>query len=97
MIDLKLVFSEQFKSDFQKVADFNKAYSQDFAAKTSKTIMKNIKIIESNPLIGKELLKQPDFSDRKLIVEGYNVIYRICNNKILLLRVYNQKTNYTYK
>ena len=93
MLTYKIIFSKKAKRDFIKVAKYMINYN---ATKTIERIYKNIDNLTFMPWMHKTLIyfKDKHGEYRRIVSGKYIIIYKIVEDKIIILRIFNQKENY---
>lgn len=88
-----MIFSKKAKRDLIKIAKFMKNYNIN---KIIEKIYKDIENLTYMPRMHKTLIYFKDKSGeyRRIISRKYIIIYKIVENKIIILRIFNQKQNY---
>ena len=93
MLTYKTIFSQKAKRDLIKIAKFMRNYNSN---KIIEKIYKDIENLEFMPRINKTLIyfKDKNGEYRRIISGKYIVIYKIVEDEIIILRIFNQKENY---
>ena len=93
MLTYKTIFSKKAKRDLIKIAKFMRNYNSN---KIIEKIYKDIENLEFMPRINKTLIyfKDKNGEYRRIISGKYIVIYKIVEDEIIILRIFNQKENY---
>lgn len=93
MLIYKTIFSNKAKRDLIKIAKFMKNYNSN---KIIERIYKSIDNLNYMPRIHKTLIyfKDKNGEYRRMVSGKYSIIYKIVNNEIIILRIFNQKENY---
>ena len=91
----KLELSNDAKEDLNKISEYLEDYAS-YRNKVIKKIDKDIDNLKDMPRIHKTVIYVKDKSGeyRRIVSGKYIVIYKIINNEIIVLRVFNQKENY---
>lgn len=93
MLIYKTILSKKAKRDLIKISRYMKNYN---ANKIIEKIYKNIDNLTYMPRIHKTLIyiKDKKGEYRRIVSGKYIIIYRIDNEQIVILRIFNQKENY---
>jgi len=93
MLYYKIIFSKKAKKDLTKIAKFMKNYN---ANKIIEKIYKNIDDLIFMPRKHKTLiyLKDKNGEYRRMLSGKYSIIYKIVDDEIIILRIFNPKENY---
>ena len=93
MLIYEIIFSKRAKRDLIKIAKFMENYN---ANKIIEKIYKSIDDLTFMPRMYKTLIyfKDKNSEYRRMLSGNYSIIYKIIDNKIIILRIFNQKENY---
>lgn len=93
MLFYKIRFLSRAKKDLNRIAIYMKEYN---ANKIIQKIHSDIDKLKYMPRIHKTLIYNKDKAGeyRRMISGKYSVIYKIEENKIIILRIFNQRENY---
>ena len=91
----KLEMSNSAKKDLNKISEYLEDY-QNYRNKVIEKINNDIENLRVMPRIHKTIIFIKDKSGeyRRIVSGKYIIIYKIVENKIIILRVFNQKENY---
>ena len=91
----KLELAQDAKEDLNTLSEYLEDYEY-YRNKVIKKIDKDIDNLKDMPRIHKTVIYVKDKSGeyRRIVSGKYIVIYKITNNEIIVLRVFNQKENY---
>lgn len=86
-----IIYEESAHSDLKEIKD-----SYNSKEKIINRIEKDIKSLEYMPRSNKTLISTKDRNGefRRKISGKYSIIYKIDDNQIIILRIFNQKQNY---
>lgn len=93
---MKMVITEPAKSGLKEIHDYYKEnVSREIAAKIRSGIIKKLKSIKKNPLIGQEeeLLKDLGLGHRRRVEGNYKIIYRITGKTIYVTDIFDSRQN----
>ena len=78
-------------NDIERIKSLNYGYNEKITQKIEKDIMS----LEYMPRIHKTLIcfKDPKGEYRRMVSGKYSIIYKIVEDKIIILRIFNQKEN----
>ena len=93
MLYYKIKMSKKARRDIRRINDYLEGYG---AGNVYKRIKKDIENLEFMPRIHKTLYssKDPNGEYRRIVSGKYSIIYQIQEDKINILRIFNQKENY---
>lgn len=93
MLIYKTIFSKKAKRDLIRIAKFMENYNSN---KIIEKIYKSIDNLNYMPRIHKTLIcvKDSNGEYRRMVSVNYSIIYKIEKDKIIILRIFNQKENY---
>ena len=93
MLIYKVIFSKKAKSDLIRISKFMENYNSN---KIIESIYKSIDNLNFMPRMHKTLIYFKDKSGeyRRMLSGKYSIIYKIRENEIIILRIFNQKENY---
>ena len=93
MLIYKTIFSKKARKDLIRTAKFMKNYNTN---KILERIYKDIDNLTYMPRMHKTLIYFKDKSGeyRRIVSGKYIIIYKIVEDKIIILRIFNQKQNY---
>jgi len=93
MLIYKTIFSKKARKDLIRTAKFMKNYNTN---KIVERIYKDIDNLTYMPRMHKTLIYFKDKSGeyRRIVSGKYLIIYKIVKDKIIILRIFNQKQNY---
>ena len=93
MLIYKTIFSNKARRDLIRIAKFMENYNSN---KIIERIYKSIDDLNYMPRIHKTLtyFKDKNGEYRRMLTGKYSIIYKIENNQIIILRIFNQKENY---
>lgn len=93
MLIYKTIFSKKAKRDLIKIAKYMKNYNPN---KIIEKIYSNIDNLTYMPRIHKTLIYFKDKTGeyRRIVSGKYIVIYKIVEDEIIILRIFNQKQKY---
>ena len=93
MLIYRIIFSKKARKDLIKIAKFMKNYNY---SKIIEKIYKNIENLTFMPRMHKTLIyfKDKKGEYRRIVSGKYIIIYKILEDKIIILRIFNQKENY---
>ena len=89
-----VIYEKSTHKDFKKIRKYS--ISKTYYERIMQEINKNIENLKFMPRIHKTLIcvKDPNGEYRRMIFGKYSIIYKIEKNKIIILRIFNQKENY---
>ena len=93
MLIYKTIFSKKAKRDLIRIAKFMENYNSN---KIIERIYKSIDDLNYMPRMHKTLIyfKDKNGEYRRMLSGKYSIIYKIIENEIIILRIFNQKENY---
>ena len=93
MLTYKTILSQRARRDLMKISKYMKNYNSE---KIIEKIYKDIDKLYCMPRINKTLISSKDRQGeyRRKISGKYSIIYKINDNQIIILRIFNQKQNY---
>lgn len=93
MLIYKTIFSKKARKDLIRTAKFMKNYNTN---KIIERIYKDIDNLTYMPRMHKTLIyfKDKEGEYRRIVSGKYIIIYKIVEDKIIILRIFNQKENY---
>lgn len=93
MLTYKTILSKKAKMDLTKINKNMKNYN---ASRIIEKIYKDIDNLSYMPRIHKTLIciNEPNGEYRRMVSGKYSIIYKIENDEIITLRIFNQKENY---
>lgn len=93
MLTYKTIFSKKAKRDLIRIVKFMENYNSN---KIIERIYKSIDDLNFMPRKHKTLIYFNDKKGeyRRMLSGKYSVIYKIVEDKIIILRIFNQKENY---
>ena len=79
-------------NDLERIRNCNYGFNEKIMQKIENYIMN----LEYMPRIHKTIIsiKDPNGEYRRMLSGKYSIIYKIVENKIIILRIFNQKQNY---
>ena len=91
----KLELSNDAKKDLDKISKYLESYGYNWN-KIIRKIDKDIENLIFMPRAHKTLISSSDVNGeyRRMISGNYSIIYKIVEDKIIILRIFNQKENY---
>ena len=86
----QIIYEEDIQDDIERIKNC------DYNQKNILKIEKDILNLEYMPRIHKTLiyLKDKNGEYRRMVSGKYSVIYKIVEDKVIILRIFNQKENY---
>ncbi len=93
MLYYEIILSKEAKRDRIRIAKYMKEYN---AEKIIKRIYTDIDKLSFMPRIHKTVsyYANPEIEYRRMISGKYSVIYKIVEEQIIILRIFNQRENY---
>ena len=93
MLFYKIRFLSRAKKDLNRIAIYMKEYNVE---KSIEKIYLDIDNLAFMPRIHKTLIyfKDKKGEYRRIVSGRYSIIYKIIENEIIILRIFNQKENY---
>lgn len=89
-----VTYVKSASKDLNKIRKFS--ISKKYYEKTVQEITNNIEQLKYMPRIHKTLIciNEPNGEYRRMVSGKYSIIYKIENDEIIILRIFNQKENY---
>ena len=89
-----LTYEKSTRKDLKKIRKFS--ISRRYYERIMQEITSNIEKLKYMPRTHKSLIciKDPNGEYRRMISGKYSIIYKIIEDEIIILRIFNQKENY---
>lgn len=93
MLCYKIKVYPSVQKDIKTISEYMKEYNAD---KIIDKIYKDINNLQIMPRIHKTLIyfKDKEGEYRRMISGKYSIIYKMVQNEVIILRIFNQKQNY---
>jgi toxin ParE1/3/4 len=95
-MEMRVLWSDASLSQLQKIYDYHSLFAAPrIAKKMVKGIVHRTLLLESNPLIGviEPFLVARPFEYRFVVENNYKIIYRVIDNVILIVSVFDCRQN----
>jgi toxin ParE1/3/4 len=90
-MDYRIDWSPEAVEDVEAIAEYIARDSEMYAKSLVSTILDSVKHLSSFPRIGRRVPEIADESIRELFVYNYRLIYRILDDRILIVAVIHGK------
>ncbi len=89
----KIIYKKRFSNKLIKLLNYlEKEWSQEVAANFLGKLETRIDTLKKHPFVGKSSLKKPGI--RAILITKHNrVYYKISNNKIIIINLYDTRAN----
>lgn len=86
-MDYRIEWSPEAVEDIEAIAEYIARDSEMYASSVVSTMLDAVKRLSSFPRIGRRVPEMADESIRELFVYSYRLIYRILDDRILIVAV----------
>ena len=90
-MDYRIAWSPEAVEDVAAIAEYIARDSEMYASSVVSTILDAVRCLSSFPRIGRRVPEMEDESIRELFVYSYRLIYRILDDRILIVAVIHGK------
>ena len=87
---MKIIYQEQFKEELAQIIYFIKKDNKSAAKKFALNLKNSIENISTSPKKYRKSYYYDDENIRDMIYKGYTIIYKINNNSINIISIFNQ-------
>jgi len=92
---MRVLFAPTALLDLERLRDFLRPKNPAAARRAAQVIINTIKILESNPQVGRSVAGMDDLAYRELLIDfgdsGYVARYRLTDAAVIVLAVRHQK------